>query len=222
MLKNGDEILNTPDSIEAHVLHYFTNIFATTDTYEENDLPDKLVPHLVTLEDNKMLTAIPTSDEVKRAVFDLNGDSAPGPDGFPGHFYHCFWHIIGMDVVKSTQHFFLHNYIMNNPNSNILILIPKVPGADKLDNYRPIALANFQFKIITKILSDRLGIIASKIISIHQKGFIPGRSIQDCIMIASEAVNMLHRKTFGGNMAIKIDIRKAFDTINWKFTMFWL
>jgi len=136
---------------------------------------------------------------------------------YPGHFYQRFWHIIGEDVVKSTQYFFMHNYIMPNLNSNLLILIPKVPGANKLDNVRPIALANFQFKIITKILVDRLGLIAARIIFVHQRGIIPGRHIQDCILITSEAVNLLHKKAYGGNVALKIDIRKAFDTLNWKF-----
>jgi len=100
-----------------------------------------------------------------------------------------------------------------------MILIPKIPGADKLDNFRPIALANFQFKIITKIIADRLGSIAAKIISSNQKGFIPGRHIHDCIMTASEAVNLLHKKTYGGNIAMEIDIRKAFDTVNWQFLL---
>jgi len=104
---------------------------------------------------------------------------------------------------------------MPNLNSNILILIPKVQGADRLDNFRPIALANFYFKVITKILDDRLGAVASKIVSAHQRGFIPRRHIQDCIMTASEVVNVLHKKTFGGNLALKIDVRKAFDTLNW-------
>lgn len=217
LLKNGEELLNTNDDIENHVLYYFTNIFSANVRYVENDLPNKFIPNLVTAEENNMLTALPSFEDVKKAVFDLDGDAAPGPDGFPGHFFQYFWHIIGADVVNSTQHFFLHNYIMPSLNSNLLILIPKVAGADNLDNFRPIALANFQFKIITKILADRLGVIASKIISQHQRGFIPGRHIQDCIMIASEAVNMLHKKTYGGNLALKIDIRKAFDTLNWNF-----
>jgi len=101
-------------------------------------------------------------------VLTLSGDSTPGRDGYPGSFYHTFWNIVGTDVVKSTQYFFTHNHIMSNLNSNLLILIPKVPGADKLDNFRPIALANFQFKIITKILADRLAIIALSIISEQQ------------------------------------------------------
>jgi len=219
LLKDGDEVLTSKEDIESHVLHYFTNIFSTSSEYVENDLLDKYIPLKVSDEDNDMLTAIPSSEEVKHAVFDLNGDAAPGPDGYPSYFYQHFWHIIGHDVMNSTQYFFQHNYIMPNLNSNLLILIPKVHGADKLDNFRPIALANFQFKLITKILADRLGVIASKIISIHQRGFIPGRQIHDCIMIASKAVNLLHKKAYGGNLALKIDVRKAFDTVNWKFLM---
>lgn len=66
-------------------------------------------------------------------------------------------------------------------------------------------------------MADILGIIASKITSINQRGFIPGRNIQDCILTTSEAINSLHKKSYGGNLALKIDVRKAFDTVNWKF-----
>lgn len=217
LLKSGDEVFTTTTEIETHVLEYFTNICSANIQYEENDLPNRLIPQLVTNAENDMLTALPLHTKIKNAVFDLHGDAAPGPDGYSGHFYPFFWHIVGEDVVKSTQHFFLHNYIIPNLNSNLLILIPKVSRADQLDNFRPIALTNFQFKIITKIIADRLGSIASRIISIHQRGFIPGRHIQDCLIIASETANLLHKKTYGGNIALKVDIRKAFDTINWNF-----
>ena len=72
--------------------------------------------------------------------------------------------------MQSTQYnFFILNEIMPNINSNIMILIPKVKGDDKLDSSWPITLANFQFKIITKILDDRLGVMTSKIVSQRQK-----------------------------------------------------
>jgi hypothetical protein len=153
-------MLTTQEDIERHLLIYFTAIFSAHAEYIDNDLPDLYIPHSVTSADNVLLTALPSAEEIKHDVFDLSGDAAPGPDGFPGHFYQHFWHIIGTDVVKSTRYFFQHNYIMPNMNSNLLILIPKVPGADRLDNFRPIALANFQFKLITKILADRLGTIS--------------------------------------------------------------
>lgn len=104
-------------------------------------------------------------------------------------------------------------------NSNLVVLIPKHHGADRIEEFRPIALANFQFKIISKVPADRLANIAPKIISENQRGFIKGRQISECTCIASEAVNLLNYKAFGGNLALKFDIRKAFDTIDWDFLL---
>ncbi|XP_019455110.1 PREDICTED: uncharacterized protein LOC109356233 [Lupinus angustifolius] len=66
---------------------------------------------------------------------------------------------------------------------------------------------------------DGLALIAPKIISNQQRSFIKDRHIQDCICIASEAINLLDHKTFGGNLALKLDIKKAFDTIDWRFLL---
>lgn len=70
---------------------------------------------------------------------------------------------MGTDVIISVQEFFQTSVLLPNLNSNILVLIPKVVGADSLGDFRPIALANFQFKIITKILADRLVKITMKL-----------------------------------------------------------
>jgi hypothetical protein len=65
----------------------------------------------------------------------------------------------------------------------------------------------------------RLALVLPSIISQEQRGFIKGRHIRDCICLTSEAINMLHKKSYGGNLAIKIDIAKAFDTIDWQFLL---
>ena len=98
-----------------------------------------------------------------------------------------------------------------------MILIPKVPGANSMDRFRPIILSNFLFKVIAKILADRLGTIAFRIISENQFGFLKGRHIEDFIVAASECFNVMNRQYWGGNMAMKIDIKKAFDSIEWDF-----
>jgi hypothetical protein len=95
--------------------------------------------------------------------------------------------------------------------------LPKIPNADTIDQYRPIAMANFKFKIISKVIADRLAQIMPSIISKEQRGFVHGRNIKDCLCLASEAANLLHSKVFGGNLALKIDITKAFDTLEWSF-----
>jgi hypothetical protein len=74
-----------------------------------------------------------------------------------------------------------------NYNSNTLILIPKTDNADSIDKFRPIALANFKFKIISKVLADWLAQIMSAIVSKEQSGFNQGRNIKDCICLAFEA-----------------------------------
>ncbi|XP_058776538.1 uncharacterized protein LOC131650843 [Vicia villosa] len=110
-----------------------------------------------------------------------------------------------------------HGWIIPNYNVSKIILIPKSPEAHSMDIYRPIALSNFKFKIITKIIAVRLSSILPILISKEQRGFVHGRNIRDCICLASEAVNVLDNKSTFGNIALKVDISKAFDTISWEF-----
>jgi ribonuclease HI len=124
-----------------------------------------------------------------------------------------------MDVINAVLEFFTTSWILPGFNSNIITLLPKIPNASSIDQYRPIAMANFKFKIISKVIADRLAQILPSIISQEQRGFIHDRNIKDCICIASEAANLLHNKSFGGNLALKIDISKAFDTLEWPFLL---
>ncbi|XP_024190656.1 uncharacterized protein LOC112194671 [Rosa chinensis] len=133
------------------------------------------------------------------------------------HVVTFYQSLYGPDVVAFVQYFFQHNWLYPNANSNFIVLLPKVEGANLISQFRPIALVYFLFKIIPKILADRLGPIASRIISPNQSAFLPGRRISDCIGLVSEGFNLLDRKTRGGNVGIKVDIAKAFDTLNWQF-----
>lgn len=123
---------------------------------QPNDLISLVIPAFVSIEDNNALTRIPCSDEIRNAVFAMNSKGAPGPDGFGVCFYQSFWGIIGDDVCRYVLQFFDQSWLLPNMNSKLVVLIPKVPGASKIEDFRPIALANFQFKIITKVLADRL------------------------------------------------------------------
>jgi len=219
LLMMGDVRLTETRHIEQHVLDYFQGIFGVDNTCIHNDLVSRVIPSLVTDDENVLLTATPNVDEIKRAMFDLNGDGAPGPDGFGGHFFQHFWDIVSSDVISSVQEFFYTGSIIPNLNSNLIVLIPKVPSACSMGDFRPIALANFQFKIVTKILAERLAIISMRIVSPQQSGFVHDRNIYGCVILASEVINLLLTKQFGGNVAVKVDIRKAFDTMDWNFLL---
>jgi len=160
---------------------------------------------------------LPLWIEVKNVVFGLNQDGASGPDGFGACFFQTYWEIVKKDVFDAVIQFFQTGWLPPNYNSNTLILIPYYPNADSIDQYRPIALVNFKFKIITKVLADRLSHILPNLISKEQRGFIRGRNIKGCIALTSEAINVLNKRSFRGNLALKIDVSKGFDTLNWGF-----
>jgi len=102
-LQDGNNILTDPTAIEIHILSYFQAIFSMENNCAPNALVDETIPSLVTDADNQLLLNLPSCMDIKDAVFALNGDSAPGPDGFVGHFYQTYWDIIGTDVVNSVQ-----------------------------------------------------------------------------------------------------------------------
>lgn len=149
----------------------------------------------------------------------MDPDSAPGLDGFNGLFFVSCWATVGADVTSAIQFFFQHGSLPASFNSSMIILIPKVDHAVTIKEYRPIVLSNFVFKIIPKILSPWLASIASRIISPQQHAFVPGRNIADCIITTSECINLLDSKCHGGNVTIKMDITKAFDTLSWDFIL---
>lgn len=100
-------------------------------------------------------------------------------------------------------------------NSNLMNLISKTLDALLLNQFRPIILGNFLFKILNKILAFHLASIEDKIVSKNQFGFIKGHHIQDCIDVASDYVNLMNFCCFGSNIAMKINIQNTFDTMQW-------
>ncbi|XP_019447354.1 PREDICTED: uncharacterized protein LOC109350586 [Lupinus angustifolius] len=124
MLNVGDRILENQEDIANHVLSYFTYLFVSQNNTTPNGLINDVITSLVNEHDNYMLTALPSSSEIKNVVFLMNGDGAPDPDGFGGNSYHAFWDIVELDVCNSVGQFFKHGWILPNLNSNFVILIP--------------------------------------------------------------------------------------------------
>ena len=221
-LMNGDNMITDPEEISSHITNHYKNIFAANIVVQDlqvSQLIEDSIPNLISEEVNTLLTRLPTPTEIHEAVMAMNKDGAPSPDGFGASFFQSYWDIVKLEVINAVLEFFTKDWILPNFNANTIILIPKVPDAMNVGQYRPIALANFKFKIISKILANRLAPIMNNIISPEQRGFIKGRNIKDGICITSEAINHLHQKSFAGNVAFKVDISKAFDTLEWKFLL---
>jgi hypothetical protein len=97
-----------------------------------------------------------TGPNVHQAVFQMNLSKSLGPDGMSCFFFHKFWHIIGEDVIEAVLSILNSGYLLQKINFTHIVLIPKVPNPRKMTDFRPISLCNVVYKIISKVLANRL------------------------------------------------------------------
>jgi hypothetical protein len=148
----------------------------------------------VSEEENQVLTAPFSEEEIKMTIYDMEHNKASGPDGFLVEFYQFFWKIMKPDLMSLFHEFHARILPIHSLNFGVLILLPKVSDAVRIQQYRPICLLNVSFKIFTKVLNNRLLKVADKLIGTTQTTFIPGRYIMEGIVILHETIHELHRK----------------------------
>ncbi|XP_027152078.1 uncharacterized protein LOC113752144 [Coffea eugenioides] len=168
---------------------------------------------------NERLTKGVEEEEIHEALFSMNSEKAPGQDGMTPLFFQRFWSTIKCDVIPAIKAFFSSGYMLKSVNHTVISLVPKMLHPTSLKNYRPISLCSVLYKIISKILANRLKSVLDKCISKTQSAFIPDRQILDNVMIAHEYMHYLKNKRQGnyGYMAIKLDMAKAYDRVEWHF-----
>lgn len=98
------------------------------------------------------------------------------------------------------------------------IKVPKVSDTEKVAQFRPISLCNANYKIIIKLMTNRINGILNDLIGPEQSSFVPDRQITDNVIIYQEAIHNMHNKKGNlGWMAWKIDLEKAYNRISWEF-----
>ena len=114
------------------------------------------VPKLVTEEMNNCLVKEIEDDEVKLVVFQLGAYKTTGPDGYNGFFYQRYWDTIKRDVIKVVQYYFSNERLLREINMIDIVLIPKTKAPEGVAQFRPISLCNFDYKVISNVLVNRL------------------------------------------------------------------
>uniref|UniRef100_A0A803PAC2 Reverse transcriptase domain-containing protein n=1 Tax=Cannabis sativa TaxID=3483 RepID=A0A803PAC2_CANSA len=207
-------------SILTTIEQYFTNLFQSQ--FPDNDIIEYVllgISERLTPAEIDLLQATFMALEIKTATFQLAHDKAPGFDGFSGSFFQKNWHLLGHDVTIAALNFLNGDADLSAINQTLIVLIPKRQNPEQITDYRPISLCSTVYKIISRVSVNRLKPILSCIISPTQSAFLPSRLISDNIIIGQQVMHSLtHRKTGRlGWMALKLDMAKAFDRVEWVF-----
>jgi hypothetical protein len=215
--KGGTEIRGQ-EALKKEAVSYFTNQYRSTDL---DNLQDKgssaqLFPRMVSGEEAEALYKPVTLDEIKDILLHFKAERSPGPDGWTSEFFCFFFELVGEELLQMVEDTRIKGKIAGSINSTFLVLIPKESSPVSFADFRPISLCNLIYKIISKVISNRIKPFLGRCLSAEQLGFLKGRRIHDAIGAAHECLHSIKQKNLKA-LVMKLDLKKAFDCIDWDF-----
>ncbi|GJT39303.1 hypothetical protein Tco_0939168 [Tanacetum coccineum] len=216
VVTNGEGMMFANDKVpDAFVSHYenFLGQPGVTQGFNTLNLFKTCLDEQAALD----MVRVVSNQEVKEAIFSMGDDKSPGPDGYTAAFFKEAWGIVGNDVINVVCEFFTNGKLLKELNHTIIALIPKVKSPSRVNNYRPISCCNVLFKCVSKIIANRIKQSLKFLISPNQSAFIPGRNISDNILLTQELMHNYHLDRGTPRCAFKVDIQKAYDTVDWEF-----
>ncbi|GJZ89687.1 hypothetical protein Tco_0661469 [Tanacetum coccineum] len=147
---------------------------------------DAEFPNKLSFEQQTDLEINITRDEIKKAVWDCGVDKSPGPDGFSFGFFRRYWSLLENDVVEAVLYFFNYEKFSKGGNFSFIALIPKTSDAKMVKDFRQITLIGSLYKIIAKILANRIVTVLGDIVDDVQSAFVANGQILDGPFILNE------------------------------------
>ncbi|XP_074291861.1 uncharacterized protein LOC141618677 [Silene latifolia] len=217
-VKDKDGILCTqPDAIQDAFEAYYRELLGGSKSVAKVNSGIVRRGSCITDEHRALLTAPVTDEEVKTAMFSIPGTKVPGPDGYSSQFFKDAWTIVGEEVTVAVKNAYQSETILKECNNTILTLIPKIDVPESVLQFRPIACCNTIYKCVAKVMCNRLSSILPDIISHSQSAFIKGRDIVGNILITQDLIKMYKRKACSPKIMMKVDLQKAYDSVEWSF-----
>ncbi|XP_022566691.2 uncharacterized protein LOC111210528 [Brassica napus] len=220
--KEDGVIVTTQEEIKTDAVNYFQG-FLAKEVVGHNGMEVDELKTLLNFQceeaDRALLSHDVPAIEIKHVLFAMANNKSPGPDGYTCEFFKVAWDIVGDDFVIAVQSFFKTDFLPKGINSTILALIPKKENSKTMKDFLPISCCNVIYKVNSKILANRLKLILPKFISPNQSAFVKDRLMMENVLLASELVKSYHKSSVSARCALKINISKAFDTVQWPFLL---
>ncbi|CAM8904265.1 unnamed protein product [Rhodiola kirilowii] len=214
---NDGSVSADRDVIKQEFVKYFKELLGQAGPCSSLVAEDVAQGPAINGEQCRLLVRGATDREIWTALNSIGNDRSPGPDGFSSSFFKRNWGILGRELCDGVRHCLRNNALPLGVNSAYIALIPKSSQASKPEDFRPISCCNVIYKIISSLLASRLKEVLPDIIDPAQGAFIKERLIVGNICLAQQLLNGYGRKNISERMAWKIDLRKAYDTIDWGF-----
>jgi hypothetical protein len=160
-------------------------------------------------------------DEILQVIKDLQGDKSPGPDDFTMTFFQKCWRVLETDIMGFFDELFEKGTFAYSLNATFVTLIPKKQNAVNIRDFRPISLIGSVYKILAKVLANRLRKVLDGLVSESQNAFVGGRQTLDSVLIANECLDSRIKCRLPG-VVCKLDIEKAYDHVNWDCLLYLL
>ncbi|KAK2445049.1 hypothetical protein QL285_016023 [Trifolium repens] len=214
MLKKGTDWIEGVDEIKNLAHDHFSNQF--TEDYTSRPFLQGVGISSLSTDDNDLLLAPFAEEEVKETIWSCDGNKSLGPDGFNLNFFKSCWAIVKQDIMNFLTEFHNNAFLPKAYTASFLTLVPKKDHPQELVDFRPICLIGSLYKILSKLLANRLKRVMGKLISKCQSDFLPQRQILDGVLVLNELIDLAKRRK-DKCFLFKVDFERAYDTVSWRF-----
>ncbi|CAK8576836.1 unnamed protein product [Lathyrus sativus] len=210
----GGRIMEDPEDIKFEAVKFFKGKYTQLNSAKFRS--DFALAACLDVEDKFLLEADFSPTDVRKAVFNYDGNKCPDVDGFNFKFIKSCWDTVGQDLSNCILDFFKTGVLPKMFASSFISLVPKIFNPQQFEDFRPITLVSYITKVISKMLACILSKVIHKLISPSQTAFIPGRQIYDGILLANEITD--YAKRFNKELLFfKADFAKSYDCVDWSY-----
>ncbi|KAK1296204.1 hypothetical protein QJS10_CPB15g00958 [Acorus calamus] len=209
------ELLHGDINVKSYVVKYFEDHWRSR-VDSVSQIPPELIRRHLSSEMAEELVKPFTDEEIERTLHALSSNKSPGPDGFPSEFYKSMWPIIKGDVCRALKSFHTSAQLPISWESTYIALIPKVQSPTTLKQYRPIGMCDTKYKLLAKLLVNRLKAVLPSLVGLEQRAFVPNRSMHAHLFWYGYHAFTSYSSGRHALMAAKIDLASAYDSVEWR------